>query len=212
MLKLLPLASLWIILLTGAINIRSGSYGQLVDLLAPYNVSIIALGSIFIGYVACSKALNYAIFILGIFLFGIIIEIIGVATDIPFGSYQYSDILGPKVWHVPLVIGLSWASVVSVSYLLAGACAKDRRLRLLIGASLVICFDLCLEPAAIALGYWSWEQTSPPLVNYLAWGGITAIWHGIAIIFLDECTDFIKVRYYALNIFCAQQVFFLLVG
>ena len=30
-------------------------------------------------------------------------------------------------------------------------------------------FDLTMEPAAIALGYWTWEQGAVPLANYLSW-------------------------------------------
>lgn len=198
--------------MTGAINVRSGTYGNLVDLLAPYNVALISLGSIIVTFLGCNKALNYAILVITVFIFGILIEAVGVATGLPFGVYQYSDILGPKILEVPLVIGLSWVSVVSLSYILAGACSKSKIVRILFGAILVICFDFCLEPAAIALGYWSWEDTAPPLINYLAWGLITSLFHTVAIPLLDEFMDFLKVRYYALNIFCAQQVFFIMVG
>lgn len=212
MLKFFLLLALWIILLTGAINVRSGTYGNLVDLLAPYNVALISLGSIIVNFLGCNKALNYAILVITVFTFGILIEAVGVATGLPFGVYQYSDILGPKILEVPLVIGLSWVSVVSLSYILAGACSKNKVARIFLGSILVMCFDVCLEPAAIALGYWSWEETCPPLINYLAWGGITALFHTVAVRLLDEFMDFVKVRYYALNLFCAQQVFFILVG
>src|SRR5689334_10965728 len=34
-----------------------------------------------------------------------VIEDIGVLTGVPFGHYHYTDVLGPKVFEVPLLIG-----------------------------------------------------------------------------------------------------------
>jgi putative membrane protein len=44
---------------------------------------------------------------------------------------------------------------------------------LTIGGSVL--FDLLLEPAAIALGYWQWQNNQIPLQNYLSWGALAAI-------------------------------------
>ena len=42
-----------------------------------------------------------------VFLGGFFIEAIGVSTGIIFGSYQYGEALGPKIFHTPLLIGLN---------------------------------------------------------------------------------------------------------
>ena len=50
--------------------------------------------------------------------FGFAIEAIGLATALPFGTYSYAALLGPKVLGVPLLIPLAW-SMVSYPILLA---------------------------------------------------------------------------------------------
>ena len=39
---------------------------------------------------------------------GLLAEIIGVHTGVPFGEYRYAGGLGPKVLGVPIVVGLAW--------------------------------------------------------------------------------------------------------
>ena len=39
------------------------------------------------------------------------IENIGVATGFPFGAYHYTDVLGPKLGYVPLMIGPAYLGV-----------------------------------------------------------------------------------------------------
>ncbi|MEI9899750.1 MAG: carotenoid biosynthesis protein [Hyphomicrobium sp.] len=46
------------------------------------------------------------------------IENIGVATGFPFGPYYYTDALGPKLGHVPLLIGPAYLGVGYVSWVL----------------------------------------------------------------------------------------------
>ena len=50
---------------------------------------------------------------------GLLAEILGVHTGLPFGSYTYADTLGPKFAGVPVVIPLAWA-MMSYPALLVG--------------------------------------------------------------------------------------------
>ncbi|TDC81318.1 carotenoid biosynthesis protein [Micromonospora sp. KC606] len=50
---------------------------------------------------------------------GFAIEALGVATGLPFGSYDYSGQLGPKLAGVPLVIPLAWTWMAWPAWLAA---------------------------------------------------------------------------------------------
>ncbi|MEU1363715.1 carotenoid biosynthesis protein [Micromonospora zamorensis] len=50
---------------------------------------------------------------------GFAIEAIGVATGVPFGSYDYSGELGPKLAGVPLIIPLAWTWMAWPAWLAA---------------------------------------------------------------------------------------------
>jgi len=47
-----------------------------------------------------------------VFLATVFLEALGVNYGLVFGQYRYSDVLGIKVWGVPLIIGLNWLTVI----------------------------------------------------------------------------------------------------
>jgi len=100
---------------------------------------------------------------------GFFIEVFGVSTGKIFGAYSYSEILGPKVFNVPLIIALNWLILVYGAYYIASYFFQPPLLRLAIGGLLLVVFDLIMEPVAIELNMWAWETGTPPLQNYIVW-------------------------------------------
>lgn len=101
------------------------------------------------------------------------IEVAGVATGSIFGEYAY----GPTMWiqwlNVPLVIALNWTLLILAMHQIASYIVpKSSLLTALLTGVLIMAYDFCIEPVAIALDYWTWEAVDIPLQNYLAWGGI----------------------------------------
>jgi putative membrane protein len=41
--------------------------------------------------------------------------------------------------------------------------------RVVAASLLMVALDLCIEPVAIALDFWTWQSDSVPIQNYLAW-------------------------------------------
>ena len=86
-----------------------------------------------------------------------VIENIGVATGFPFGPYHYTDVLGPKLGYVPLMIGPAYLGVGYLSWVLAtilvgdvkrGADAFQTFATPLIGAFIMVLWDLSMDPSA----------------------------------------------------------------
>ena len=102
-------------------------------------------------------------------------EAIGVASGFPFGSYRYTDALGPAMFDVPVIIVFNWMVVILGALGAAGMVFKNRVLIVLGASALTVGFDLVLEPTAIGLDYWRWENNTVPSQNYLAWGGLSLI-------------------------------------
>jgi putative membrane protein len=112
-----------------------------------------------------------------------LIENLGVATGIPFGPYHYTDVLGPKLGYVPLMIGPAYLGVGYLSWVLATVLVGDvgRRADALstfatpaIGAFIMVLWDLSMDPSASTLGqWWIWHEGGGffgvPLSNYLGW-------------------------------------------
>ncbi len=104
-------------------------------------------------------------------------EVCGVAYGLPFGKYSYTDLLGPQVWHVPLLIPMSWYFMAVACFRIADSLCEKRPsafFRILVAAFLLSAWDLTLDPAMSALSpFWVWEEKGiyygSPLLNLFGW-------------------------------------------
>lgn len=97
---------------------------------------------------------------------GFFAELIGVQTGLLFGDYIYGTVLGPKLFDVPIMVGVMWALVMLVIWaLLPGKLGISR---IPLAASIAVLYDLILEHFATRFGLWNWEG-SIPLSNYIGW-------------------------------------------
>ncbi len=55
---------------------------------------------------------KFFLFFIVAFMAGFFAEVIGVHTGLLFGNYNYGNILGLKVFNVPLIIGINWFTVI----------------------------------------------------------------------------------------------------
>jgi putative membrane protein len=114
---------------------------------------------------------------------GFAVEAAGVATGFPFGSYEYSGRLGPRLLGVPLIIPLAWTWMAWPAWLAALRVARRRVPRVLVAAAGLAAWDLFLDPQMVAEGYWRWRHPSPalpgvpgvPIGNYLGWLGFAVL-------------------------------------
>lgn len=96
-----------------------------------------------------------------------IIEVIGVKSGMPFGTYYYGEHLGPKVLDVPLVIGLNW---VMLLYCCNVVFEKQSPVTSAFSsATLMVLLDYIMEQNVEKLGFWFWKNSVIPFQNYLSW-------------------------------------------
>jgi uncharacterized membrane protein len=114
---------------------------------------------------------------------GFAVEAVGVATGFPFGTYDYSGQLGPKLLGVPLIIPLAWTWMAWPAWLAALRIARGRLARIALAATGLAAWDLFLDPQMVAEGYWRWLDATPalpgvpgiPIGNYLGWLGFALV-------------------------------------
>lgn len=107
-----------------------------------------------------------------IFIFSFLIELIGVKTGIPFGSYAYTQTLNPSIIDVPVAILFAWFVLSVNSYWLSRHLLKQSRaiFILLLSSIFILAADMLLEPfASLINGYWIWESGRIPVYNYAGW-------------------------------------------
>ncbi len=110
----------------------------------------------------------------------------GVATGLVYGPYHYTDVLGPKLGDVPLLIPCAWFMMIYPSYVIGGLLADGRPYGTrggvvgiawlaALGAVVMTAWDVVVDPILSGPGFraWIWEAGGPyfgvPVRNYVGW-------------------------------------------
>lgn len=164
---------------------------------------------------------TYLLFFLVVFVIGMSTEIIGVNTGLLFGHYQYGRVLGPKLYGVPLLIGFNWFIIVfcAGSFFNQLTAIFQKKFPLFFtetivaiavvigGATIATCFDIILEPVAVKLNFWTWENGYIPMLNYICWFIISAV-----MLTINIALKISYVNRFATNLLVIEALFFLALG
>jgi putative membrane protein len=154
----------------------------------PFNLLLMFLLTI---WVEEKKDQRFWIGFASLFALGMASEMIGTNTGLLFGDYTYGTILGVDLLNVPLVIGINWFLVVYGAHSLIHQLAErwmpaqpnHKWMRIfaicLDTALLATFFDWLMEPVAMRLDYWSWQNDIIPTFNYLSWFLLALLMAGI---------------------------------
>ena len=154
------------------INI-SGFFGMLSDQnefflsTTPYVLSLTLL-LLILNHDLSSKKSKIGLML--IFLFGLIVELLGVNYGLFFGDYSYGANLGSKIYGVPYVIGFNWVLLIIATGSVSDKLIKGRKIYKIIFASfLMVLIDLLMEKSAPKLDFWEFVISPVPFSNYLWW-------------------------------------------
>jgi uncharacterized membrane protein len=118
-----------------------------------------------------------------ILVVGNVFENLGVRTGFPFGHYYFTELMGPKLSVVPIMLGLAYVGMAYLSWtlgvLILGIVGKPltgRRVVILpvIAAFIMVSWDISMDPVwATILRAWVWPQGGAyfgvPVSNFLGW-------------------------------------------
>ncbi len=114
------------------------------------------------------RARDFAAFFLITFVISNVAENVSISTGVPFGHYYYSDILGPKLFLVPLIIAPAYFAVGYLSWMLARVLLKgfeyrpqrrDVILVPLVATFVMLPWDMSMDPGNSTInGSWVWLQ------------------------------------------------------
>lgn len=110
-------------------------------------------------------------------------ENVGVLTGFPFGSYYYTDALGPKLFQVPVLVGASYVGAAYASWVMALIVLRQWRRPLngwsvlvvpAFAAVFMVMWDLTFDPnSSTAREWWIWGDGGAyfgvPITNFLGW-------------------------------------------
>lgn len=127
-------------------------------------VTVVVFALVSLGYALAYRGLAYAVILLAVAgAGGFAIEVFGVRTGVPFGSYRYDAGLGPKVLGVPVVIGAAWLMMAHPCVVVAEQIASTTPARIATTAVGLAGWDVFLDPQMVDAGHWHWRDPSPHL-------------------------------------------------
>lgn len=168
--KNIEIISTWIIIILFSVGIIGHSISQLRNLmilLTPTTLSITTV-IVVLNILKEKRSTNFN-WILVVVLFTLAIEILGVKTKLIFGDYEYGNVLGIKIYDVPIIIGFNWALIILGAIQISEKYIDKKYIAIIVSSFLAVLFDFILEPVAVKLVYWSWKGNNIPVQNYLAW-------------------------------------------
>ena len=110
-------------------------------------------------------------------------ENLGVATGFPFGRYYFTDAMGPKLFQVPILLGLAYVGMGYLSWTLGRIIVGNLRSRPvgarvitlpLVAAFPMVAWDFANDPVWANINHlWVWQRGGAyfgvPLTNFLGW-------------------------------------------
>jgi len=107
---------------------------------------------------------------------GNLLENLSVLTGFPFGRYHFTDVMGPKLFYVPIMLGLAYVGMGYLSWILGGLILGGFRVWTLplVAAFIMVAWDLSTEPIWANLARsWVWHDGGPyfgvPVSNFFGW-------------------------------------------
>ncbi|MBK7870332.1 MAG: carotenoid biosynthesis protein [Saprospiraceae bacterium] len=175
-------------------------------LLTPFNL-LISLGIMLAFHPNWDKSMMW--FLLIAYLVGFFAEMFGVQTGLLFGNYEYGRVLGIKIWDTPLIIGVNWVILTYASGVIFNTLLPYQHwlIRSILAALLMVGLDILIEPVAMDLGFWSWENDIIPLRNYMGWFLVA-----LPLLCIFNITQKHARNKVAIALFILQVIFFLVLN
>lgn len=147
-----------------------------MDFYFPYMAVEIIVSMGFLFYYQEHWNLNAILFIFFTACAGFLIQVLGINTvykvgnvyygGYPFGAFVYGSALGPKLWNTPLLIGINWLVLIYCIGILLKNLAYTKVQKSLLGAAMLVLYDIVLEPMAKKYELWFWATRKDPLSMY----------------------------------------------
>jgi putative membrane protein len=129
------------------------------------------------------RAKGIAVFVALCLGTGGLAESVSLRTGFPFGRYFFTDLMGPKVFDLPVMLALAYVGIGYVSWILAVVILDCDRKPLLglrivglpmLAAVIMLAWDVSMDPVWSDIDRaWVWQDGGPffgvPMSNFAGW-------------------------------------------
>jgi isopentenyl-diphosphate delta-isomerase type 1 len=105
------------------------------------------------------------------------LESIAILTGFPYGHFGYSELLGYRLFGLaPWTVAFAWTPLLLAGWVISSRLLEHSSawpLRIILTALITVVFDLVLDPGAVRLGFWRYDDGGlyygVPVSNFLGW-------------------------------------------
>lgn len=202
---LITLICLIIYYVVGVVLLTISEDKQEIINLTPYTLLFTMVVLLF-NHTHWKASFGIALFVVAVL--GFLVELIGTKTGLPFGYYSYSAVLGPQIGNTPLIMGVNWGMLVYAGTMIFHKAPIKKWLKPILTGLLLVVLDIFIEPFAIKWNLWTWNETIPPLQNYLSWVIIAILFSWFLSFFVTKSMS----NKIAIPVLIIQFLFFLILG
>jgi uncharacterized membrane protein len=167
-------------------------------LLTPFNLMV----SAFLLWIHHNdRSRKFLVFALVVFVLGFVVEVAGVNTGLIFGEYRYGVSLGPKVFGVPVIIGLNWLLIIYCVASLIDTIKIPVWSKVFLGSLLAVMMDMLIEPVAIRYDFWKWNTIAVPMQNYFGWFVTSMVMFSAYYLLKVKADNRLALGYYFIQLF-----------
>lgn len=114
------------------------------------------------------------VFLLILSIYAISIETIALITGFPYSSFHYNHLIGYQIGgYAPYTVPFAYVPIILGCLYLASIITTNKIKFVLSSTFFVLITDMMLDPAAVALNFWTYETNGlyygVPLMNFLGW-------------------------------------------
>lgn len=179
-------------------------YADISDNSLGVAVPIITIGILFLFAVVHGVTIyslkDFIAFLLICLVISNIFENLGVMTGFPFGPYHYTDNMGPKLFYVPITVGIAYFSMGYLSWVLAHAVLGtyqyvpqrwNKLIVPLVATFVMVCWDVVMDPLSSTFSHdWIWHKGGGyfgvPFQNFMGWYLVVYSYNQVFALYLDR--------------------------
>jgi uncharacterized membrane protein len=139
---------------------------------------------------------------------GNIFENLGVHTGFPYGPYSFTNLMGPKLFVVPVFLGLAYVGMAYLSWTLARLILGEVKCSLaglrvvtvpLVAAVIMVAWDFCMDPIwSTILHVWIWQRGGAyfgvPVSNFFGWYVAVYVIYQLFALYIRNRSDRLRNR------------------
>jgi putative membrane protein len=143
------------------------------------------------------------VFVVLFLVVGNAIENLGVLTGFPFGRYYFTDVMGPKLFLVPVLLGFAYLGMGYLSWTLGRLILGGTRSSLagwrivvlpMLASFIMVAWDLSMDPIWSTIGHcWIWLDGGVyfgvPALNFFGWYLTVYVFYQLFAVYLQARSD-----------------------